>query len=402
MNDKQEEAANSAYEDADDDDFEFKSTVLIANLDEIELVAEQEKETSHHYFIQIKSQLSRISFLKGYFFILLFAFCVSLSAIFIKLSKSLAGSENSTVRYLVQLVMMSSIILYKKESFLGPKNMRKWLVARGLIGSSSVVLGYFALKYIDPSDFSTLNNCSVIVTAIIARIYLKEKLTSFHFIATLFSLCGIFFILRPAFLFAKIEQPSNNESNITIFKLNNKVSRSSSDTALGVILVVTSAVTLGVTHVIIKKLCTFKVHYSVVSFYPAVCGIPMGAIISVVLFFSKETHQNFEQYEKSHLAMDIFFSIIAGILGSVALIFLNIALDCEDANRFAIVKTTDVFFSFLLQFFILGINVDYLGVIGALFILTSTFGISIVKSLDEKFSSRIEKNICLKYLFHKF
>jgi len=65
MNDIQEEAANSAYEDADDDDFEFKSTVLIANLDEIELVAEQEKETSHHYFIQIKSQLSRISFLKG-------------------------------------------------------------------------------------------------------------------------------------------------------------------------------------------------------------------------------------------------------------------------------------------------------------------------------------------------
>ena len=334
---------------------------------------------------------------------MLFAFCVSLSAIFIKLSKALAGSENSTVRYLVQLLIMSVIIFYRKENFLGPKNMRKWLVARGLIGSSSVVLGYFSLKYIDPSDFSTLNNLSVIETAIIARIYLKEKLTSFHFIATFLSLCGIFFILRPAFLFANKEQSAINESNITTTTLMlTNVSRSSTDTTIGVLLVITSALTLGVTHVIIKKLCTVKVHYSVVSFYPAVCGIPMGAIISVVLLVTKETHQNFEINEKSHLAMDMFYSIVAGILGSVALIFLNIALDCEDANRFAIIKTTDVFFSFLLQFIILGIQVDYLGVIGALFILTATFGIALVKILNAKYSTRIENNNFFKYLFYKF
>lgn len=338
----------------------------------------------------------RLLFLKGYAFTLIFAFCTSLAAIFVKLSKSLAGSENSTIRYLVQVVLMSIIILYKKENFLGPKEQRLWLLARGIIGSSSVILGYFALKYIDPSDYSTLNNCSVIVTAIIARIFLKEKLTSFHFIATILSLGGIFFILRPTFIFPK-ELTINNSSNQTSIPSKD----STYDTTIGVILVVISALTLGVTHVIVKKLCIVKVHYSVVSFYPAVMGIPIGAVISLVLYLTGETHQDFEA-EQSRLGLDIFYSVIAGLLGSVALIFLNIALDCEDANRFAIIKTTDVFFSFLLQYIILNINVDYLGVIGALFILTSTFGISIIKLIDQKNKSYIDNNKCLKWLFYKF
>lgn len=340
----------------------------------------------------------KISLLKGYIYTLVFAFCSSCASIFIKLSVSLTGSENSTIRYLVQLIIMSSIILIKKESFFGPKEQRLWLIARGLVGSSSVILGYFALKYIDPSDYSTLNNCSVIVTAIMARIFLKEKLTSFHLIATILSLCGIFFILRPPFLFS-IEKQTNLTNGSSLAAYSNQTSHL--DTTIGVILVVLSALSLGITHVIIKKLCIVKVHYSVVSFYPALIGIPTSLVISLILFLSEGTHQNLKA-ELTRLPMDIFFSIVAALLGSVALIWLNMALDLEDANRFAIIKTTDVLFSFLLQFLILNIKIDLLGVIGALFILTSTYGIYLVKLVEEKNTNSIKKNKFLNFLFYKF
>ena len=348
--------------------------------------------------------------IQGYFYAVLFAMCTSTATVFIKMSSSLIGSEHSTVRYFVQIIVMSAIILYKGHGFLGPKNHRSWLVARAVVGSSSVILGFFAIYYIHPSDVSTLNNSSVIITAIVARFLLKEKLTMIHFLATILTVIGVVCICRPTFIFGSVVLKHYAHEHL-LQSLNSSFNATAGVThpprflngelniPLGVTLVILSAVLMGTTQVIIKKLCIIKVHYSIVSFYPAALGLPTGLIVSLVLFLTNVSHDAAHPIDTEKLPYHILYSFIAGTAGTVALIFLNMALDHEDASRIAIVKTTDVMFTFLFQYLILHIKIDALGIIGAVFILTSTFSIIIFKLVDKKleFDSKL-----LQVLFKKF
>ena len=90
--------------------------------------------------------------------------------------------------------------------------------------------------------------------------------------------------------------------------------------------------------------------------------------------------------------MDIFYSVCASCLSVVGQIFLNIALLYEDATKIAITKTIDVFFSFILQYILLNIDIDLLGLLGACSILTGTFFVLIFKLLENKYQ---------EYLKHK-
>ena len=147
-------------DDADDDTdyFEFTSTILISGLDEIQLVPEQAKE-ANRCLAQLNFHLNRISFFKGYFFTLLFAFCVSLSAIFIKLSKALAGSENSTVRYLVQLLIMSVIIFYRKEKT-AIRKLNKVINKIGFLNNQLYVYIHFFCIFWKDKLFQNITLCT--------------------------------------------------------------------------------------------------------------------------------------------------------------------------------------------------------------------------------------------------
>lgn len=354
---------------------------------------------------------SFLSSIQGYFYAVLFAMCTSTATVFIKMSSSLVGSEHSTVRYLVQIIVMSAIILHKGHGFLGPKNHRNWLVARAVVGSSSVILGFFAIYYIHPSDVSTLNNSSVIITAIVARFLLKEKLTMIHFLATILTVIGVVCICRPTFIFGDVlthyaahaehlvTHSLNSSQNDGVVINSPRLANNELNIPLGVTLVILSAVLMGTTQVIIKKLCIIKVHYSIVSFYPAALGLPTGLIVSLVLFLTNVSHDAAHPIDPEKLPYHILYSFVAGTAGTVALIFLNMALDHEDASRIAIVKTTDVMFTFLFQYLILHIKIDALGIVGAVFILTSTFSIIIFKLVDKKleFDSKL-----MQVLFKKF
>lgn len=136
----------------------------------------------------------------------------------------------------------------------------------GFFGAITVIIGLFSVMFLEPSDVSTLNNLTIISTAVLARVVIKEKLSPVHILATVLSITGILFIVKPAFIFGSNNNTFLNESiNLTLNSTANFTSHpdlsdgNSLNIVFGVVLIVISATLAGATNVIVKKLCTNKV-----------------------------------------------------------------------------------------------------------------------------------------------
>jgi drug/metabolite transporter (DMT)-like permease len=241
------------------------------------------------------------------------------------------------------------------------------------------------------------------MTAVMAKFFLKEKLTLAHFSAIIFTAVGIVLISKPEFIFhrnkeaesrnahelmGKCRNLSNNQAESTecIEKLEYEQRMMHFKQMLGIGFTILSAFLTSSTHLLIKKLNKSKVHWAVNTASVSWFGLPLSIVLSIVLVKLQYGHVNFEQ-EKKDLPMDLFYSIIASMLSNLGQVLLNMALQHEEAIKIAITRTVDVFFAFAIQFLLLGIIPDYLSVTGAMLIITGTFFILIFKILEFKYDN---------------
>ena len=80
--------------------------------------------------------------------------------------------------------------------------------------SDYVITVYFSLMLLNPSDVVTLMHGSIIITGILSRIFLKEKLTIAHLIGLMLTVMGVIFISKPSVLFSN-EVGAQNHSDQT-------------------------------------------------------------------------------------------------------------------------------------------------------------------------------------------
>lgn len=342
-----------------------------------------------------------ISQFKGYLLGILSAFMFCLSQVTLRRAKWLSCSDHMFIRHLTTFIFMYIILKYKNLDTTGPRKQLGLLVLRGNLGSFAIAFLYIAIILIDPSDIVSLSHTSLIMTAVMAKLFLKEKLTLAHFSAIIFTACGILLISKPEFLFhrnkhvqhtltsdliAECRNFSNNESKIAdcIQNIQYELKMKNLKLILGISFTILSAFLTSSTHLLIKKLNKSKVHWAVNTTSVSWFGIPLSIVMSFLMVKFHYAHSNFEQ-EKKDLPMDLFYSIIASILSNTGQVLLNISLQYEEAIKIAITRTVDVFFAFVLQFVLLGIIPDYLSVIGAMLIITGTFFILIFKILEFKY-----------------
>jgi drug/metabolite transporter (DMT)-like permease len=91
-----------------------------------------------------------------------------------------------------------------------------------------------------------------------------------------------------------------------------------------------------------------------------------------------------------------FYSLLVGMIASCNQIIFNLSLQYEDASKISIIKTTELFFIFLMQYLFLNIKTDYLNMIGAFLILTSTLIIILYKIFDQIESEKRKLNLKTK------
>ena len=364
---------------------------------------------------------SLFQLLKGYLLIIAFSLIVSMNGILLKMSFTLSGADSAAIRYFLQLIVMFIIAKYKKISVFGPPKERRLLTYRGLTGIGGLIFGFFAIKLINPSDLKVINHSNIIFTAILARIFLKEKLTIMHFLTFCLTVIGVLFIAQPKFLFDKHIQFSalNTTANETDTQIaineSSLVADKSLAATLGVTFAILSSCAAGISRVVLKKLCNNKVHFSIATIYAAYYGLPLGLILSLALTLSGITHKEFVEKELKYLPIHLLYTVIASFIGIFAQVLLNLALKYEDATKLGIVKTIDVFFAFILQYFLLNIKVNMFSIFGALSILLGAVLLLLFKIVEAKVKHLIKRNnktsidgkleskfSCLRIIFIKF
>jgi len=295
----------------------------------------------------------------------------------------------------MQFSIFLPVAIYKKQNILGEKGQRLMLSIRGIFGSFGLLSIYFAVSMVNPSDAIALFNCGVILVTLFARIFLNEKLTFIHIVALLFTVLGVMLISQPSFLIA-----NNLLSNQTIsqnFTTNDTSSQAKTydKSFLGYSLSMVGALSYTVVSIVLKKLANKKAYLSVVLLYATYYALPVSFVISVILYITGVDKRERTIFTGSfdELKYEIVFALLGGMLSVCSQILMNLAVQVEDASRVSILKSTDLLFIFLLQYFILGIQSSLSNTLGAILIFLGALLVMIYKIIDKKHTKALKRRL---------
>ena len=80
--------------------------------------------------------------------------------------------------------------------------------------------------------------------------------------------------------------------------------------------------------------------------------------------------------------LQIFFSLMSGMSGVLSQIAKVTAYKYEDASKISIIRSTDLFFTYIFQYFFLNISTNVYSGIGALLIILGTLLILVYKMIE--------------------
>ncbi|XP_069836201.1 solute carrier family 35 member G1 [Dendropsophus ebraccatus] len=281
------------------------------------------------------------------------AFFFSSSHVLVKKIEDIHSVEISAIRCVFQMLFVLPGLIYYKLGFLGPKNQRIFLFLRGFLGSTAMILQYYAVQSMPLADATVITFSSPAFTCIFACIFLKEKCTVWDIVFMLLTITGVVLVARPPFLFGS---------------LNDGLDEEYSNHMKGAIAAVGSAVGASLTIVVLRKMGK-SVHYLLSIWYYAIIGLIESVIAMFVI----------GAWSLPKCGLDRWLLVFIGLLGLGGQTFLVKALQIEKAGPVAVMRTMDVVFAFIFQALILHRIPSWLTIGGALCIVASTAGTAIVK-----------------------
>ena len=136
--------------------------------------------------------------LKGCLLALLAAVFFSISNVFVRKGDRLASADHLTIFFALTFVhTFVMVACVRGESVLGPSGQRVLLSLRSLVCLLSLNCLYLSLLLIPPSDCVAIVSASILVTAVMSRLVLSEKLGVAHLLALLLTIVGVVLIAKP-------------------------------------------------------------------------------------------------------------------------------------------------------------------------------------------------------------
>lgn len=343
------------------------------------------------------------------------AFFLALSGILIRKATFCTASEQTAVRNLIQMLIMIAIAVYNKLNIFGPRDQRTKLILRGLLGSTAIITIAYSIKFINPSDSQALYNTRLIIISILARFFLKEKMSIVLIFCLILTITGVLLIAQPSFLVSKplVKSVFLNESLNGTDAVKPKPETSSILSYVGILLGIISAFCASCVAILVKKLSNSNVHYAINTCYSSYLGLPIALIIALVTYFTGNRVIDPTSYDTTEkLIWQIFFLIASALCGCLFVSLQVMSNRYEEANKLAIMSTTNLFWSFALQYIILNISPNLLSAIGALLIFIAIIASIVMKIADGKNNKKkaklsssgdAQENNCFKkVLFFKF
>ena len=255
----------------------------------------------------------------------------SLMNVGVKLVPDIPAVEIIFFRSVISLVISAGVLRYKKVRLWG--NNQLWLVFRGLVGATALILYFITLQKIPLASAATIQYTSPIFTAILGIYIVREKIKPVQWLCFMAAFSGV----------------------LIVHGFDTRVS------GLYLLLGLLSGMFSGLAYNIIRKLSTTE-HPLVIVFYFPLVALPVSGLYSLFHWV----------HPKSLFEWVVLIAI--GILTQFAQYFMTRAYQAEALSKVAIIKYVGLIFALLFGFFIfdehfnavtyLGMTIVMVGVIG--------------------------------------
>jgi len=296
----------------------------------------------------------------------------------------MSALEIVLARSLTQLIIILPIIAYKRFTIFVKKEDILTLLCMGLSGYFNIVVTYFSLEKIPLSDTLFITFTSPVFAAVFSYCILKEKVHWFDAVCGIVSFIGVLLVARPSFIFG-----SNEARTVLFIKKRTSKEKRELIFLLGVFYALLGGIFLAMYFVMVRKLT--KTYNQLISiFYPSLFGL---LLTPCIMYASKETF-----VLPTTLAAGVSLASV-GLISSIALIFLTIALRYEQATLVSLIRNLDVIYAFILQYFVMSIKPCIWSIAGGVVIIIATSFIVLRKSgvfKCCKFSKSSDEELLLK------
>ena len=284
------------------------------------------------------------------------ALIFSVSALMVKLAESVPSIEVTFMRLTSQMVFSLPAMIFFKDKFFHPWKQTRFLLLRGISGTTAMTLMIYAVKHMPLADARVIFYTSPVFTAILGRMFLKESVSKFDVLAMILSIGGVVLIGKPKFLFGSLGENSGSQQVLvpTLFA-------------------VASAFGFATSTVLTRKMSQ-EVGPRVVVFYFAVVGTVISFVGSLISGFKYPDCGTY----------DSIYMLATGALGYFGQVVRSKALSMDKASVIAVVGTIGIGFSFILQLVVLDVVPNSLTIGGAILILLCNVIIFIKKFRDMK------------------
>lgn len=259
-----------------------------------------------------------------------------------------------TIVMLMPMMLIGSFAVLVLKRIPPPRALQHyvWLLLCGCAVASYLCSFSFSLAYLEVADSVSILYSSLIFVGLISWIILKEKLFLFDFIFALFSFAGVIFISRPHFIFRNINETSDDQNDLFI----------------GVGFALASSFSVAMSFTIVRKHSHLGIH----TFMSVFCSAVVGTITNALICTAMKRWQ--VPTKKEWL-----YATAAGFCYISAQGSLFVSLSMETATLVNIIMAAEILFTFLWQFWFLGLAPSWTSYVGALLIIFACVGITLKK-----------------------
>lgn len=134
---------------------------------------------------------------KGIICIVTAAFCFAFMSLCVRLAGDLPSMQKILFRNLLAFFIVGAGLIRKPEKLEIHKGDLKFLLLRSICGTIGIVCNFYAIDHLVLSDANMLNKLSPFFAIIFSYFLLKERLTLFQGIAVVAAFIGALFIIKP-------------------------------------------------------------------------------------------------------------------------------------------------------------------------------------------------------------
>lgn len=291
-------------------------------------------------------------------------FLVTLSALLYSVKSLLTAFLVETVDPFQGVVMLMPVMLtgsycslvYKKIG--PPKSVRQyaWMLSGSLPFSATLFFYSLSLLHMDVGDATTILYASLMFTGVLSWIILREPLRLIDFVNVSIAFAGVVFISRPPFIFGTAQEDVSRGRNIL----------------LGSCFSLSASFNVALCYTIVRKQATLGIHAFLSMFCTAIVVTLSNAIICTAV-----GGWQIPRLKEWAFATGAGFSYF----GAQSILFISLSL--KTSTYVNIVMTSEIVFTFLLQFMVLHLAPQWTSYIGSVLVVISFVGVALSKKRDQ-------------------